>query len=88
MEQRIENGYFFYRTAPWPCGKEFILIPAGVDEKGRALFVSEKVYEELPYNKRDYKPLDNANGAPKGYKWYAKNVSRFSKDYDKILVKE
>ncbi len=89
VDMRVENGYFLYRTAPWPCGEEFMMLPAGVDEDGKNIFKAEKVYEEVPwYERKRWKRLENAPGSPKGYKWYSNGVSRFGGNYKIMLVKE
>ena len=89
MEERVENGYFLYRTAPWPCGREYMLLPTGPDLKtGKATFTAEEVYDgKLPYDNRDWKPIKDAI-APKGYKWYSNGKSRFNHRYEHALVRE
>ncbi len=85
-KKRVEDGYFFYRTQSYPCGKEYILVPAGIDEDNRPLFAAVRVYEENDHSIKGYRPIENAI-APKGYIWYSNCECRFGKGFISVLVR-
>lgn len=87
MEAWVQDRHIFYKDNSY-CHREYMLVPAGLDEIGRQLFVALNVYEgKLPRDKKDYVYLERAI-APKGYKWYSNNKSRFGGEYETVLVKE
>ena len=83
---RVENERFLFRTGEYPCGKEYMLIPSGMDEKGRRKFTAVEIWEEIPYYKKEWKRTPGAI-APRGYAWISNGKSFFSKERQTALLR-
>ena len=88
VDVRFEHGHILYRSQPYPFGHEYMLLGSGVDTHGNPMFSSVKVFDELPWNYRNYKPIKDAVTVSRGYSWYSNGKSIFDKDYDHVLVRE
>ena len=86
-DMRVENGHFLFRTDEYPCGKEYMLIQSGIDEKGRQKFVAVEIWNEIPSYEWRWKRV-NGTTAPKGYVWISNGKSRFSKERETALLRE
>lgn len=85
---RIENGHFFFRTGEYPCGSEFVLIPSGLDDKGRRKFTAVEIWDKIPSYEKQWKPIHGATTALKGYIWISNGKSRFDPERQTALLKE
>lgn len=86
-EMRIEDNHVLYRDGHYPCGKEYVLIPSGTDSKGRRTFTEIEVWNEIPYYKKEWKPVEGAVTAPKGYIWISNGKSRFNPERKTALLR-
>ena len=86
-QMRIENNHMLYRDGDYPCGREYILIPSGFNQKGMRTFTEIEVWEKVPYYKKEWKPVEGANTAPKGYVWISNGKSRFDPERRTALLR-